>query len=68
MKIKDLTIAELNDLIKSSDIICKIYENSIKLYDGTINTNAVEYKDFNLLNEIRGKLLKEVEKRLKKLE
>lgn len=67
-KISDLTISELVDLEKAATIICKNYENGVKMYNGTINTLTSEYKNFDDFNNIRISILKEIENRLKQIE
>lgn len=62
---------DINDLItysKATDIICRKYENSIKTYNGSINTQTREYEDYQKYNGIRLSILKEIEKRLENLE
>ena len=51
MKIKELTIRELIDIDIATSLICKNYENGIKQYDGTINTNSKEYASFSFYNK-----------------
>jgi len=63
----DVTKVDLNELInlnKAVNIVCKNYENLIKMYDGSINTNIKEYGVYSYFNDIRLKILKELENRL----
>ena len=60
----DIELRDLMDLEKAANLICKYYENSFKMYDGTINTSTSEYKHFSYLNDIRGEIINEIENRL----
>lgn len=67
----DITKVDLSELIsleKAANIICKNYENLIKMYDGSINTNIKEYGVYSYFNNIRLKVLNELENRLKNIE
>ena len=44
------------------------YENAVKMYDGSINKNAHEYDLFAYFNNLRLKILSEIEERLKEVE
>jgi hypothetical protein len=66
-KISELSNSELLDMEKLSVLICKKYENSSKMYDGTVNTKIPEYHEFNFYNKIHMDILNEIERRLKKL-
>jgi propanediol dehydratase large subunit len=68
IKLSEIDIKYLNELERSSTLVCKYYESSIKNYDGTINTNMSEYNDFNYYNNIRREIIKEMESRLKNIE
>jgi hypothetical protein len=68
IKLKELEIKELVELVGAASLICKNYENAIKMYDGSINTTVAEYNEFNRYNNIRISLLKEIENRLKNLD
>lgn len=68
LKLKEIVISDLMDLEKAATLICKNYENAIKMYDGSINVSAIEYKEFDKFNNIRISLLKEIEERLKQIE
>ena len=67
MKIKELTLRELIDIDIATSLICKNYENGIKQYDGTINTNSKEYASFSFYNKLHLEVIKELEERLKKI-
>lgn len=67
-KINTLSMTDLISFSKASEIICRKYENSIKTYDGSINTQAKEYVIYQKFNEIRLSILNEMEKRLNNLE
>ena len=67
----DITKIDLTELIsleKAANIICKNYENLIKLYDGSINKNIKEYGIYTKYNNIRLKILDEIESRLNSIE
>lgn len=67
----DITKIDLTELIsleKAANIICKNYENLIKLYDGSINKNIKEYGIYTKYNNIRLKILDEIETRLNSIE
>lgn len=67
-KISTFELSELLNLEKACNIICKQYENIVKLYDGSINKNTNEYKMYTYYNNIRLGILEELEQRLKELE
>lgn len=67
-KLTQMTINELIEAEKAASLICKKYENAIKMYDGSINVSTIEYKEFDKFNNIRISLLKEIEERLKQIE
>lgn len=67
----DITKIDLTELIsleKAANIICKNYENLIKMYDGSINKNIKEYGIYTKYNNIRLKILDEIESRLNSIE
>lgn len=67
----DITKIDLTELIsleKAANIICKNYENLIKMYDGSINKNIKEYGIYTNYNNIRLKILDEIETRLNNIE
>lgn len=67
----DITKIDLTELIsleKAANIICKNYENLIKMYDGSINKNIKEYGIYTKYNNIRLKILDEIETRLNSIE
>ena len=64
IKIENLSLRDLLDYEKAVTIICRRYENSIKLYDGTIRQSGPEYFRFNKANLLHNSLLNEIEKRL----
>lgn len=68
MNIKEIILRDLLDLEKASSVICKNYENSLKRYDGSINTSVSEYNEFNKYNKIRNEIIKEIQKRLQEIE
>ena len=67
-KISALSIADLISYVKAAETICIKYENSIRTYDGSINTQTKEYSVYQKFNDIRFSLLSEIEKRLSNLE
>lgn len=68
LKLKEIKIKELVEFLNATSLICKNYENAIKMYDGSINTTVAEYNEFNRFNNIRISLLKEIEQRLKNID
>ena len=67
-KLSEIAVGDLIELEKAASLICKNYENSIKMYDGSINTTVIEYSEFNYFNNIRIMLIKEIEKRLRNID
>ena len=67
MEISKIELRELIDLSNAANLICGNYENSLKRYDGSINTSASEYSVFTEFNNIRIGIVKEIEKRLRKI-
>ena len=66
----DITKVGLTDLIgleKIANVVCKNYENLIKTYDGSVNTNIREYNEYIYYNNVRLQILKEMENRLKNI-
>jgi hypothetical protein len=68
IKINEINLTDLIGLEKIANILCKNYENSIKMYDGTINTKVREYKIYTEYNNIRLQILNEMENRIKNIE
>lgn len=68
IKINEISLTDLIGLEKITNILCKNYENSIKMYDGTINTNVREYRIYTEYNNIRLQILNEMKNRLKNIE
>lgn len=68
LKLSEIAVCDLIELEKAASLICKNYENSIKMYDGSINTTVIEYSEFNYFNNIRIMLIKEIEKRLRNID
>lgn len=67
-KINTIELSELLNLEKACNIICKRYENIVKMYDGSINTKTREYSTYTYYNNIRLKIMDELEARLKEIE
>ena len=66
----DITKVGLTDLIgleKIANVVCKNYENLIKMYDGSVNTNIREYNEYIYYNNVRLQIFKEMENRLKNI-
>lgn len=68
IKLDTIDLLELINLEKACNVICKNYENAVKMYDGSINKNAHEYDLFAYFNNLRLKILSEIEERLKEVE
>jgi len=65
--IKKLTIGELIDYEKAAKAVCLRYENNIKVYDGSLRTNSLDYDLYEKYNKIYLKILSELEDRVSKL-
>lgn len=64
---KELKDLELKDLLMyehASKLVCQKYENSVKMYDGTIRNDGHEYRNFEKYNNMHLSILSELEKRL----
>lgn len=63
----DVSKVSLGDLVNYEKLIKSVilsYENSIKMYDGSIKTDNIEYQKYERLNKIYKKILVESEKRI----
>jgi hypothetical protein len=63
-KISELSIFDLINYEKAISLICRRYENSVKLYDGTIRQNSIEYENFKKTNDLHNRIMLEIEKRV----
>jgi hypothetical protein len=63
----DLTLFDLINLEKASSLICRRYENNIKMYDGSIRQSGFEYEKYKKINNLHSNILNEIEMRLEKL-
>lgn len=63
-----MTIEDLIYYEQATRIICKRYENEVKMSDGTLNPNHEAYALFNKYNTIRLKLMLEMEKQLDEID
>lgn len=61
------SVSELVDQLKAAEEICKRYEKSVKMYDGTINNNTYEFNQFEKYNAIYSNILAELEKKLSEI-
>ena len=68
INIKDLSVSELLDYEKACSLICKYYENGLKNYDGSVNTNSLEYKKFQQYNNVRIEIINELSIRVTNIE
>jgi hypothetical protein len=68
VKINNLSVRELLDYEQSCNVICKYYENAIKNYDGSVNTNSLEYKKFQQYNNIRIEIINCLATKVQELE
>ena len=66
-KLKSLSIIELINFEKAASLICRRYENNIKMYDGSIRQNGREYDRYKKINELHSSILNEIELRLDNL-
>jgi len=67
MEKADISKVSLGDLVNYEKLIKSVilsYENSIKMYDGSIKTDNIEYQKYERLNKIYKKILVESEKRI----
>lgn len=55
------TLSELIELEKASSIVCKKYENSSRVYDGSI-TNGPSYEKFKKYNDFHTNIVLQMEK------
>lgn len=62
--LKSISLFDLLTLEKASGLICKRYENTVKMYDGTINAKGGEYARFKTYLDIHTNVLNEIEKRI----
>jgi hypothetical protein len=62
--LKSLSLFDLLNLEKAASIICKRYENSVKMYDGSIRQGGYEYECFTKYVDVHQKTLDEIERRL----
>ena len=63
----DISKVSLADLVNYEKLIKSVilsYENSIKMYDGSIKTDNIEYQKYERLNKIYKRILVESEKRI----
>lgn len=65
--LKKISINDLMEYEKACNVIFKYYENNIKNYDGSVNTNSYEYKILQEFNNIRIKIIEELSTRLKNI-
>ena len=65
--ISTLSISELYFYAQATKNICTRYENSIKVYDGSIRTDGDDYEKYDKFNRIYLKILDEIEKRVSAL-
>jgi hypothetical protein len=62
-----LSVSELIDYEKIAMLICRRYENNIKMYDGSMRQSGREYEKYKKINELHSKILNEFEQRLDEL-
>lgn len=62
--LKSITLFDLLTLEKAASLICRRYENTVKMYDGSINRNSCEYNSFKTYLDIHTNVLNEIEKRI----
>ena len=67
MELHDLSTKELIDYYHMAEILCLRYENAVRMYDGTINQNTIDFNKFEKYNNIRNKIFLEIEKRVEEL-
>ena len=64
VKISELSTFDLITYERAISLICRRYENSVKLYDGTIRQNSIEYDNFKKNNDLHNRIIMEIEKRV----
>lgn len=62
--LKSISLFDLLTLEKAASLICRRYENTIKMYDGSVNRNSYEYNSFKTYLDIHTNVLNEIEKRI----
>jgi hypothetical protein len=62
--LKSISLFDLLTLEKASGLICKRYENTVKMYDGAINAKGGEYARFKTYLDIHTNVLNEIAKRI----
>ena len=67
INMSDLSIVELNAYEEAANKICLRYENSLRVYNGSIRTDTCDYNEYEKFNKIHLRLLKEMENRLGEL-
>jgi hypothetical protein len=63
-RLESISLFDLLTLEKASGLICKRYENTVKMYDGTINAKSGEYARFKTFLDIHTNVLNEIENRI----
>lgn len=61
------SLFDLINLEKACALICRRYENNIKMYDGSIRQSGYEYEKYRKINNLHSNILNEIEKRLEKM-
>ena len=62
--LSDHSLFDLINLEKACALICRRYENNIKMYDGSIRQSGYEYEKYRKINNLHSNILNEIEKRL----
>jgi hypothetical protein len=65
--ISKLSVEELVHYEEAAKKVILHYENSIKVYDGSIRLNSADYEAYEKYNKVYLKILRELENRLSEL-
>lgn len=63
-KLEKMTVTELYAAEKISSLMCSMYDNALREYNGMINTRKDEYTKLNEFNRIHEAVIRMIEKRL----
>lgn len=68
LKINELSLKDLLEYEKALRLIIMQYERSIRKYDGSIDSNDDEYKEFSFYNKLHGAIIKGIEEKMLELD
>ncbi len=67
MNLEKLSLEDLYYYERLTKVICSIYENSVKNYDGSIRQNSDDLTKFDEYNKRYRMIVSEIEKRIQQL-